>query len=545
MKHKDNETKTGPSRRSVLGYGIGGLIATAGLSLGSKAGAQVAGTLRIGLAARDIGVLHPHVATGGADVPIIASIFSGLVRYEPTRVNITAIQPDLAETWEMSDDYMVHTFHLRKGAQWQKGYGEVTSADVAFSLTNVREDEGSTFRPLYANIKKVETPDAYTVVIHLNEADPTFVTAMANWQGGFVICEKAVKEMGDRYRTEPVGSGPFQFESYTPQDNVTLTAHSSYYGGAPKLERLVYSYVPDETSRRFAFVQQELDIIQGASNQDWLAEVVSSTPGNPTVDLLGPARSVNLHMKATEGPLGNPLVRQAIAHAINREDFEQFFGPVFQATNSSIPPSYFGGLKTEDIPEELKYGFDPDKSKALLAEAGLPDGFEITTVVSERGDYLSLAQIVQERLSRVGIKLNLDILDHGSWVAAIIKEKRGTLVWSISSRYPSAEYLMREFFLCGARVSQPGGVQGFAEYCNEDFDAAYAEAIASGDPEVRAASFAKAQLIALSDLPVVPLGAMSTPVLRQGYVDLGYEIADSKNVTSLPYFYQVTPQTSV
>lgn len=543
-KTTDNK-RTGHNRRDVLGYGIAGLIATAGLSLGSKATAQLAGTLRIGLNARDMGVLHPHVATGGADVSIIASVFSGLVRYEPTRVNITAIQPDLAEKWEMSDDFMTHTFYLRKGAQWQKGYGEVTSADVAFSLSNVRENEQSTFRPLYGNIDTVETPDAYTVIIHLKKADPTFVTAMANWQGGFVICKKASDEMGDRYRTEPVGSGPFQFDSYTPQDNVIVTAHADYYGGTPKLERVVYSYVPDETSRRFAFVQQELDIIQGASNQDWLAEVIKSTPGNPTVDLLGPERSVNLHMKATEEPLGNPLVRQAIAHAINRDDFEQYYGPVFKGTHSSIPPSYFGGLKTEDIPEELKYSFDPEKSRALLAEAGLPDGFEISTVVSERGDYLALAQIVQERLAGVGITLKLDILDHGSWVAAIIKEKRGTLVWSISSRYPSAEYLMREFFLCGARVSQPGGVQGFAEYCNEEFDEAYAEAIASADPEVRAAGFAKAQITALTDLPVVPLGAMSTPVLRQDYVDLGYEIADGEDVNSLPYLYHVTPATTV
>lgn len=545
MNRPSDLKKSCPSRRAVLGYGISGIVATAGLTLGSRAMAQTAGTLRIGLNARDIGVLHPHVATGGNDVPIIASIFSGLVRYEPTRVNMTAIQPDLAERWEMSDDFLVHTFHLRQGAQWQKGYGEVTSADVAFSIANVRDNEQSTFRTVYANIGEVETPDNYTVVITLKEPDPTFVTAMANWQGGFVICKKASEEMGDRYRTEPVGSGPFQFESYTPQDNITVTAHTDYYGGAPKLERVIFSYVPDETSRRFAFVQQELDIIQGASNQDWLSEVINSTPGNPTVDLLGPERSVQLHMKATQEPLGNPLVRQAIAHAINREDFEQFFGPVFKATNSSIPPSYFGGLKTEDIPEELKYSFDPDKSRALLAEAGLPDGFEITTVVSERGDYLSLAQIVQERLAGVGIALKLDILDHGSWVAAIIKEKRGTLVWSISSRYPSAEFLMREFLLCSARVSQPGGVQGFAEYCNEELDTAYREAIASADPEVRAESFARAQMIALADLPVIPLGAMSTPILRQDYVDLGYEIADDEVVISLPYLYQISPATSV
>ena len=534
------------SRRELLKFTAAtGLVLAAAGTMGGRALAQKAGTLRIGLNARDMGVLHPHVATGGNDVPIVAAVYSGLVRYSPTAVSIDAIEPDLAESWENSDDFKTWTFHLREGAKWHKGYGDVTSEDVAYSLAWVRDNEQSTFKPLYGNIANIETPDPLTVVITLENPDPTFVTSVANWQGGFVICKKAAEEMGDTYRTEPVGSGPFMFESYSPNENVTLVAFPDYYGGKPALDEVIFSYVPDTTARRFAFVQQELDVIQGASNNDWLTEVVSATPGGAKIDLLGPVRNVCMHMKRSVAPLDNLDVRKAIAHAINREDFEQYFGRVFSATWSLIPPSYFGGLEKTDLPEEVVYDFDPAKSQELLAAAGYPDGFEIETVVSERSDYLAIAQIVQERLANVGITLKLNVLDHGSWVAAIIKEKRGSLVWSISSRFPSAEYLMREFWISAANVTEPTGVQGFAEWGNPEFDKAYEAAISTADPAQRLEDFKKAQLIAMAELPTIPLGAMSTPVLRQGYVDLGYTVPEDDVIVSLPYFYQLATGAKV
>lgn len=535
---------TGFKRREILRLaGLTGAAAAASVVLPKMVWARKAGVLNVGLNARDMGSLHPHVATGSNDMPVIDEIFSGLVRYTPTKVNMEVIEPDLAESWEASDDRKTFTFNLRKGVQWHKGYGEVTAEDVKYSLMWVRDNPQSTFKPLFAKIAKVETPDSHTVVVVLKSADPAFLTSVANWHGGFVICKKAMEELGDGYKSAPIGSGPFQFESYSPKENVVLTANPAYYRGKPKLDRLVFSYIPDQTSRRFAFVQQEVDIIQGISNEDWLKEVVGATPGKPVVDLLGPARNVAVHMKKSVKPLDNILVRKAIAHAINRDDYAQFFGRVFEPTYAVIPPDYFGSLTKADIPAELIYAFDPDKSKKLLAEAGFPKGFKLETVVSERNDYLSLAQIAQEQLSRVGIDLKLNVLDHGSWVAAIIKEKRGSLVWSMSSRYPSAETLLREFWICSADVTKPTGVQNFAEYCNPKLDEAYQAGVNAIDPATRRKDFEEAQRIELEDLPSIPLGAMATPALRQDYVDLGYPV--DGQILSLPYMYHVTEKTKV
>ena len=191
-----------------------------------------------------------------------------------------------------------------------------------------------------------------------------------------------------------------------------------------------------------------------------------ATPGNPVVDLLGPTRMVSVSMKETVKPLDNLLVRKAIAHALNRDDYVQFFGRVFIPCYSPTPPEYFGTPPQNEIPADLTYRFDPELSKQLLAQAGYPNGFRLETIISERADYLSLAQIAQEQLARVGISLKLDVVDQSTYVSGIIKDNKGSLVWSTAARFPSADTLMREFWLCASEVTKPTGVQNFALYCN-------------------------------------------------------------------------------
>ena len=538
------ETSSGPNRRDIMRLaGLTGASVLASAVLPKSVWAKKSGKLHVGLNARDMGALHPHVATGSNDTPVIDAIYSGLVRYKPTEVSMEAVEPDLAENWTASEDRKTFTFNLRKGVKWHKGYGEVTSEDIKYSLTWVRDNPQSTFKPLYTDITNIDTPDKYTVIISLKSPNPTFLTSVANWHGGFVICKKAMEELGDRYKSAPIGSGPFQFKSYKPKESVTVSANPDYYAGKPKLDQVIFSYIPDQTSRRFAFVQQEVDIIQAASDEDWLKEVVKSTPGKPAVDLLGPAKNVALHMKRSVKPLDNVMVRKAIAHAINRQDYVDYFGRIFQPTYAVIPPGYFGSLPKDEIPADLIYDFNPDKAKKILTDAGFGGGIELETVVSERNDYLALAQIGQEQLSKIGITLKLNVLDHGSWVAAIIKEKRGSLVWSTSSRFPSAESLIREFWLCSADVTKPTGVQNFAEYCNPKLDEAYQAGINAIDPAVRKEHFQEVQRIELQDLPTIPLGAMATPAMRQDYVDLGYPV--DGQILSLPYMYHLTEKTTV
>lgn len=533
------------SRRTIL-KGIGAASAAtvaSGFLIPSMGRAQQSGVLRVGLAGRDLGTVHPHQATGAQDTAIVDTMFNGLVRYNPTDVSIAAIEPDLAESWSASDDRKQYSFKLRQGAQWHKGYGEITSADVKFSLEFVRENPQSSFRSIYANIAQVDTPDKYTVVVTLKTADPIFLTLVTNWHGGYVLCKKAVEEMGDDYKNKPIGSGPFQFESYRPKERLVVSAFPDYYGGAPKLKSILFSYVPDQTARRFAFVNQEMDVIKGARNEDWLTEVEKSTPGNPVVDLLGPDRNAMMFMKTSVPPLENIKVRKAIAYATNRADYAAFFGRLFRPNYVPVPGTYFGALQESEIPPDLFYKYDLDKAKALMKEAGHADGFEVETVVSEREDTLGMAQIGQQHLAKLNIRVKLNVTDHASWVTAILRQARGPFIWASSARYPSAKSHLRMLYTCEANVKLPTGIQNFSEHCNPEIDKAYEAGIKAIDPADRERHFKAAQQLILRDMPAVPLGIMATPVLRQGYVDLGYPVAGT--ILSLPYMYHFTNGTNV
>lgn len=537
--------RRGVSRRTVLkGLGASGAAAAApAVLIPSRASAQQSGVLRVGLAGRDLGSAHPHQATGAHDTAVVDTMFNGLVRYNPTEVSIEAIEPDLAESWSASDDRTQYTFKLREGAEWHRGYGEVTSADVKFSLEFVSTNPQSSFRSIFANLDRVDAPDKYTVVVNLKNPDPIFLTLVTNWHGGFVLCKKAVEEMGENYKNRPIGSGPFQFEEYRPKERFVVSAFPDFYGGAPKLRSIVFSYVPDQTARRFAFVNQEIDVIKGARNEDWLTEVEQSTPGNPVVDLLGPDRNAMMFLKTSVPPLGDLLVRKAIAYATNRADYAAFFGRLFRPNYVPVPATYFGALEESEIPQDRFYRYDLDRAKALMKEAGHADGFELETVVSEREDTLAMAQIGQQHLAQLNIRVKLNVTDHSSWVTAILHEARGPFIWASSARFPSAKSHLRMLYTCAANVKLPTGIQNFPEHCNPAIDEAYEAGIKAIDPAERARHFKEAQLLVLKDMPAVPLGIMATPVLRQGYVDLGYPVTGS--ILSLPYMYHFTNGTSV
>ena len=145
----------------------------------------------------------------------------------------------------MTPDARTFTFWLRKGVQWQRGYGEVTSDDVAFTLARMKDPKtGTAYSANYRQIESVETPDRYTIVVHLSVPNPFFhAIALMPRFGGYIVCKKAVEELGDKYRHNPVGAGAFSFASYEPKQKVVLRANEQYWGVQAK-DRHARSPVP-------------------------------------------------------------------------------------------------------------------------------------------------------------------------------------------------------------------------------------------------------------------------------------------------------------
>jgi len=147
--------------------------------------------LRIGTLGSDAISLDPHMSTKSQDKILFPMIFNGLVRFKPGTANLNAIEPDLAESWEVSDNQLVWTFKLRKGVQFHGGYGELTAEDVVFSLTKAAEKTTSSAYKEYSAVKSVTAVDPYTVQITLSEKVPFFLGAVVNYHGGFILSKKA------------------------------------------------------------------------------------------------------------------------------------------------------------------------------------------------------------------------------------------------------------------------------------------------------------------------------------------------------------------
>ena len=210
-------------------------------------------TLVIGMGSADAGKLDPHLASTTPDKGLLNFIFNGLVRIKPGQASPDFIEPDLAESWTSNKDGTEWTFKIRSGVECHHGYGPFTAADAAYSIQRASNKATSNYSGDFRALDKVEAVDATTLKIKLKNPVAGFLGYVANINGGNMVCKKAAEEMGDGFGKKPVGTGPFEFAEYQPQQFVKLKAHKKYFRGAPQLEEIVYRYIPADSSRDLAF----------------------------------------------------------------------------------------------------------------------------------------------------------------------------------------------------------------------------------------------------------------------------------------------------
>ncbi len=495
------------------------------LGLGILGAGQV---LKIAFDAADLRTLDPHYASATMDRAVVDMVFNGLVRYKPG--DITVFEPDLAESWEVSENGLVWKFYLRKGVMvhpfpgMPDGY-ELTSEDVLFSLNKAADKDRSAYSGEYVGMSFCAA-DAYTVVIILEQplSPSLFLPKVAAYAGGFIVPKKAYEALGKDFATHPVGTGPFRFVQYLPAQKVVLARHEKYFRGVPKLAGVEVWYMPDVTARYSALVTGEIHIIEGVREQAWV-DVVKRTPG-VVVDVFGPGETEVLHFNMTKDPISNLLVRQAMAYAISREELIAAIGSdVAEPLCGAVPPYLAGGLTcAEAAARGLTYDFDLAKATALLAQAGYPAGFTITAVITERASYKKPFENIQAQLARVGINLQIQVVDHSSF-HSLIRQDVNPIVHYEAWR-PSADAFLTRFYHSSSRVvvgSKPD--TNFSHVTSIDglIEAARYER----DPDRQAALWKEAQLKLLEEVASYPLYVLKFVFARSVKVDYGYVLKSS------------------
>lgn len=370
------------------------------------------GTLRIGADADPIG-LDPTTVTAFSSNDFTALLYSGLLRWNAKM----QVEPDLALAYEMPDE-RTYVFKLRQGVKFHNGK-DFTAEDVKYTFDRILDQAiASRLRAQYASIENVTVIDPFTVRFTLKTRDAAFLSYLASNPDGAIV-PKGVEDLA----TKPVGTGPFVFESYQPNQQFTLTANPHYFEeGQPYLDKVVFRFYKDQATLSSALRSKTIDMT-------WLKDPkVAALMARASKDFVSaPGQTsrtfpVWLNMKAP--PLNDVRVRQALSLATDRQACLQTVLGGSGKVGAMIPESQVGGY--DGVGEMPYYKHDPAAAKALLAEAGFPDGLDLGDyiVVAANPLDVSCAQILQQQWQAVGIKVRIvpmetaPLLNHwsaGTW----------------------------------------------------------------------------------------------------------------------------------
>jgi peptide/nickel transport system substrate-binding protein len=354
---------------------------------------------------------------------ILYAMHDALVKPMPGALNA----PCLAESWTMSKDGRTWDFVLRKGVKFHNG-DPVTAEDVKFSFERYKGAAASLFKE---RVREVQVVDPGRVRFHLKEPWPDFMTFYGTSASGaaYVVPKKYVEKVGeDGFRKAPIGAGPYKFVSFQPGVELVLEAFEGYWRKTPSVKRLVFRSIPDETTRAAALKKGDVDVVYFINGP--VAEDVRRTPGLSLV----PTRTngvlwIEFPEQWTAGsPWADRRVRLAASHAIDRQAINQAESLGFSGPTGNVVPRH----QEFALPIE-PHAYDPKRAKALLTEAGYPNGFDAGEF-TPYPPYTSMGEAIVGYLGAAGIKLRVRTMERAAFLSAYRDKKlKGVFVGATGS----------------------------------------------------------------------------------------------------------------
>jgi len=433
----------------------------------------------------DAQTLDPHFVTDVPTAVAVTQIHDTLV----ARNADMEFVPALATEWSTSEDGRTWTFRLREGVKFHDG-ADFNAEAVKYNFERILDPEiGSPRRSMIEMVEKVEVVDEYTVAITTKTPFGPFLAQISSYNLG-MLSPKTARERGKGYAQNPAGTGPFKLKAWEPGDTLIFEANQDYWGGKPAIDELVFRVVPEDSTRIMLLKSGDVDAIAGVP-----AFEVETLKGDQNVVLISlPGfRTIYVGMNCQQKPFDDPRVRQAVNYAIDRQAIVDHLlrgvatvgvGP----ESTSIPGS------VKDLPP---YGRDVEKAKALLAEAGYPDGFS-TVMHSPSGRYpmdQQVAEAVVGQLAEVGIKADLQVLEFGAYQDMLNAGKESRL-FLLGKGSPTGDPDMTLTLSFGT-----GGGMNNALYSNSEVDELLVRQREAVDPVERQALLREIQELIHADAP--------------------------------------------
>ena len=441
----------------------------------------------------DISTLDPAIGYDWQNWSMIKALFNGLMDYEAGTYNL---EPDLAKSFTISPDGKIYTFKLREDVKFHNGR-KLTAEDIKYSIERaINPKTQSPGQGFFWSIKGFDEMvagkttqlsgmtviDPYTLKIELSRPDATFLHVMAiNF--AFAVPKEEIEKYGQDFGKHPVGTGAFKMKEWKLGQHVVYERNPDYYKtGLPRLDKIVFEVGQEPTVALLRLQRGEVDILgDGIPPARFLQ--VKNDPQN--ADLIiegGQLHTGYVSMNVRIKPFDNKKVRQAVNMAINKQRICKIINNRAVPANQPLPPAMPGYDKNYK-----GYAFDPVKAKALMAEAGFPDGVTTELYANNTDPNPRIAQAIQRDLAEIGIKAEIKTLAQSTVIAAGGEEDQAPMIWSGGmawiADFPDPSNFYGPILGCGGAVK---GGWNWAWYCNDKLDALAAKADAMSDPAMKA-----------------------------------------------------------
>ena len=405
----------------------------------------------------EVNTLDGQLTTEYYDIPFM--IFDRLVEATSVGEGQSEIIPGLAESWEISDDGLVYTFHLRQGVKFHNGE-DFSAEDVKYTFERMLWPETGALNQDFItpikgaqavmngetrDLEGIRIVDEYTIEMTLSEPFGAFLASLAT-PGCSIYHKETTEAAGKDFGLVPektIGTGPYIASKWVLNDEKLVVRNDNYWRGTPPLDGISWKVVPDADTMRMMFESGELDLF----DCDYAPTQITYFMNEPKYQdniVSGPRVGIYYYtFNQNIEPFDDVRVRKAVQMAIDRQGIlDALFDGQGEVLSGIMPPGLVG--YNPDLPE---IPYDPEAAKALLAEAGYPDGFEMTiTQESNSPDTLARNELVQAMLAEVGIKVIIDQVDEATWYAVRAEGELPMYTTSWSADYNDPDNFFYTFF---------------------------------------------------------------------------------------------------